>query len=583
MHKIALKPLLFALSSTLTLIAGIPDLDQLSLDQKIGQLFVVATVSDEERNTDFMKMQPYHLKQTDALTMIRDHHVGGIIFLGASTPNKQVAATNMFQKKSRIPLLIAQDAEWGLSMRHQEDVITYPRAMTLGALSDEDETLIYHVGHEIGRHCKAIGVHFNFAPVADVNNEPENPIINVRSFGEDPKLVAKKAALFARGMQDAGVLACAKHFPGHGNTKTDSHVVLPMVPHTRAALERIELVPFAHLIRQGVDAIMTAHLAVPHLTENATMPTTLSHNVITKLLREEFGFEGLIVTDGLGMKGVTEQLEAGEPELKALLAGNDILLCPVDVPRAIERIKQALQDGILSEADIDKHVERILRAKKKANIAHSTTFQKEVLQSDAARALKEELYRAAITLARNHGNTLPLQKRDRAIPVITNDENTNPPFVQKLREYIEITHHHLEPTASQKECDQLEEQLKGHQQIITALHIPGRSGMLEMQHAQPGKEGSSPYTSLINKLGAKALLVLFGNPYNLKHFPDSAAAIVAYENEPESQTAAAETFVGIHNPRGRLPVTASEEYPQGMRKLSYCSSNKLTKVCFLLH
>lgn len=558
--SVLLTPLLYSITI-------ISNPEHLSLKEKIGQLFVVATVTNEEKNATFMETQPYNLEQEYALDMIKNHHIGGIIFLGTSTPHEQMAVTNQFQKASEIPLLIAQDAEWGLSMRHKEGVVTYPRAMTLGALADEDDELIYEVGHEIGRHCKAIGVHYNAAPVVDVNNEPENPIINTRSFGEDPKKVSKKAALFMRGMQDVGIITSAKHFPGHGNTKEDSHVALPIVPHTRDELNKTELVPFKHLIDQGVDAIMTAHLAVPNLTEEPTIPATLSHNVITKLLREELKFDGLIVTDGLGMKGVTDQLKPGEPELNALLAGNDILLCPVDVPRAIELIEHAIKDGTISEAEIDEHVARVLRTKEKALNTQPIKYNPELLLSDRAKKLKARLYRAAITLARNQHNTLPLQKTDAPIPVITNDTNANPPFVQELRKYLKIEHQHLSPNASQKECEQLESQLSGNSQIITGLYAPGRSGMLELQHTEKG-EGSSPYTSLIRRLGKRALLVLFGNPYNLKHLPESAATIVAYENEPEAQVAAAETIVGIHNPRGKLPVTASEEYPAGLG-LSY--------------
>ena len=547
----------------LTLTAHVPSLKDLSLDEKIGQLFMVATVSDEDRNAEFMGTQPYHLEQEHAARMIKEHHIGGIIFLGKSAPDEQVAATNRLQQESTIPLLIIQDAEWGLSMRHEEGVVTYPRAMTLGALSDEDEELIYQVGREIGRQCRAIGVHFNTAPVVDVNTEPKNPIINTRSFGEDPELVARKATLFMRGMQDAGIITSAKHFPGHGDTKKDSHLALPVVPHTKERLETIELAPFKHLINAGVDSVVTAHLAVPSLTEERGMPATFSHNVVTKLLREGIKFGGLVVTDGLGMDGITSNCEPGEPELKALLAGNDILLCPVDVPRAIGLIKQAIKDGKLSEIEIDEHVKRILQAKGKAQIKHPVECQKDVLLSKEARALKAQLYHAAITLARNEARTLPLQKRDAPIPVITNDTNTNPPFVQKLREYLEIKHHHLAPNASQEECDRLEKQLEEQSQIITSLHIPGRSGMLEMQHTEQGEGSSSPYISLINKLGKRTALALFGNPYNLKHLPNTTATIVAYENEPEAQIAAAETVVGKHNPRGKLPVTANESYPQG--------------------
>lgn len=365
------------------------------------------------------------------------------------------------------------------------------------------------------------------------------------------------------------VLTTAKHFPGHGDTDLDSHNTLPTISHTKERLDNAELAPFKKLINDGVDGILTAHLAVPALAEQENMPATFSHNIVTKLLRQELKFNGLIITDGMGMKGVTEGLEPGEPELKALMAGHDIILCPVDVPRAIARIKQALQNGTLTEDQINTSVERILTAKQKANIHHPIKYDKSQLQLPCAKELQKQLYQAVITLARNENECLPLKKNSaETVHIITNDQNSRPPFIQELEKYLTIKHHHIDPNTSQESCDQLEEQLKKHKNVIAALHIPGRSGMIETQHTEQQKPTHSPYISLINKLEKKLILVLFGNPYNLKHIPDTKATIVAYENEDEAQIAAAQTIVAKHNPRGQLPVTASNEYPEGLG-LSY--------------
>src|SRR5579871_4009939 len=289
-------------------------LQQLSEDQKIGQLFMVAAVCDEQMNTDFMKTAPYTMDKEHVENLITKHGIGGIIWLGNGTPHKQIERTQHYQKLSRIPLLVAQDLEWGLSMRLKSDegtqnVLRFPRAMTLGALTDDN--LIYEVGNEIGRQAQQLGVHMNLAPVVDVNNNPENPIIHDRSFGDDPYAVARKSSAFMRGLRDGGIITCAKHFPGHGNTATDSHHALPFMTQSAEELEAVELVPFKQQIADGVAAVMVAHLEVPALEAQPKVPTSLSYAVVTQLLKQKLGFKGLVMPDGLGMRGITDHYNAG--------------------------------------------------------------------------------------------------------------------------------------------------------------------------------------------------------------------------------------------------------------------------------
>ncbi len=527
------------------------NVSDLTLDQKIGQLFMVATVSNKQENEEFMRQTPYTLDPDYVFNMIREHHIGGIIFLGASNPDDQIDLTKAFQSESQTPLLVGQDLEWGLSMRMKKEVITFPKAMTLGALCEADDNLIYELGKEIGEQCKAIGVHINFAPVADVNNNPLNPIINVRSFGEDPQKVAHKSALFMRGLQEAGILACAKHFPGHGDTQTDSHHALPVIPHDKKRLEEIELVPFKHLIKEGVAAVMTAHLSLPKIDDKK--PATLSKNIITDLLRNELGFEGLIITDGLGMKGITKDRKPGEVEYKSFLAGNDLLLCPVDVPKAHACIKQAVRTGTISEQELDKRVERILRAKQQANVQSYTRFDKKRLQTGGAWELKEKLYRAAITLAKR-GSKIPINNLHQKVPVLMISDNNQETFARKLAGYLTPKKYILPFNTTREQCDALSTQLQSEPVIITSVHIPGRSGMIEaMQDDQTSS--AHEYIKLINGQADRTVLVLFGNPYNVKHFRACDTIIVGYENEQEAQKAAADAIGEAFEPRGILPVT----------------------------
>lgn len=342
-------------------------IDNLSLDQKIGQLFMVAAVADEEIALECIQKKSYRMDKEYITKLITEYHIGGILFLGKSDIVKQIERTCYFQSISAIPLLIGQDLEPGRVGKARLEIMdVFSSNKRLGEINDLRYT--YQTGLDIGKLCKALGIHINFAPVADIHNNPDNPIINDRSFGDDPELVAQHAAAFAQGLTDAGVIACAKHFPGHGDTNVDSHYDLPKITHDTNRLHAIELYPFKQLIKKNIPAIMIAHLEVPALEEQPKIPSTVSQKIVTDVLQKELSFNGLIITDGLDMQGITKQYSNGQAELQALLAGNDILLSPVDVPAAVAAIKQAVADNIITEQEIDMHVKKILNIKNELTI-----------------------------------------------------------------------------------------------------------------------------------------------------------------------------------------------------------------------
>ena len=317
-------------------------LQTLTLDEKIGQLFMVIAYSN--KSIDHKK---------DISRLIKKYKIGGLMFLQGG-PKRQAILTNYYQSISKTPLMIALDAEWGISMR-LDSALSFPWQMTIGAT--RDSALVYQMGEEIARQCKLIGVNINFAPVVDINSNPKNPIINNRSFGEDVKNVSSLSLAYMQGLQDNNILACAKHFPGHGDTDKDSHKTLPIINHSKYRLKKIELKPFEYLIENGLGSIMTAHLYIPSLDTTKRNPISLSENVVTGLLTKEMGFNGLKFTDGLNMKAVSDLYNPGELDVRALIAGNDILLCAEDVPRALKMIKKSIKDGLISEDEIN----RILR------------------------------------------------------------------------------------------------------------------------------------------------------------------------------------------------------------------------------
>ena len=338
------------------------NINNLSLNQKIGQLFMVAAVADEEIAKNCMSHKPYRMDKKYIEELIMHYHIGGIIYLGKSDVKKQIERTEHFQSLSTIPLLIGQDLEPGrVGAARLETMRAFFNNQSLGEYNNG--TITYETALAIGSLCKHLGVHINFAPVADVNNNPNNPVINNRSFGDNPEHVAQHAIIFSHGLQDAGIIACAKHFPGHGDTSTDSHLDLPLIAHDKNRLHKVELYPFKKLIATKIPAIMVGHLEVPAFEDQKNVPSSLSKKIVTDLLQKELGFTGLIITDALDMQAVTRYYSSGQAELHALLAGNDILLCPVDVPAAVTAIKKAIADGLITEQEIDTHVEKILNVK----------------------------------------------------------------------------------------------------------------------------------------------------------------------------------------------------------------------------
>ena len=374
----------------------------LSLAEKIGQLIIAPIVASEEKQAQFMAHSSYRMDHEHVRELIREGHVGGLLFLGnGATRYDQKKTTEEMQHYNQehnpdsLPLLICMDAEWGLCQR-LSDTTNFPRPATLGKLRHGAE-LIYELGLHIAQQCRSIGVHLNFSPVADVNTNPDNPVIGTRSFGSDPNEVARRTILFMQGMQAGGILTCAKHFPGHGDTTVDSHKELPRVEHPRERLKAIELKPFRRLIKAGVDAVMPGHLCVPALDAGGA-PASLSKAMITDLLRNQYWFSGVVVTDGLGMSALTDNYTHDEIVRQAINAGNDLLLCPVDTMGAVQVLMQMVQEGELSEDDLDQRVARIVCLKHRAMSRESSLIKKPRIADQEKLVLR--LYEAEIAAAR---------------------------------------------------------------------------------------------------------------------------------------------------------------------------------------
>ncbi len=318
-----------------------------TLEEKIAQLFFVRANQSDEAYID------------EVADYIKNYNIGGVVFFRGD-PVLQALKTNEWNALAKTPLFIAIDAEWGLGMR-LKGTINYPLQMTLGAINNN--SLLYQMGAEIAAQSKRMGIHINFAPVVDVNNNPANPVIGMRSFGEDPENVSQKAYQYMKGMQDNGLIACAKHFPGHGNTDVDSHFDLPVINASKNELKDVELVPFQYLIDKGVSAIMVAHLSVPALEKKKKAPSSLSEKIVDGYLKGTMGFEGLVIPDGLDMKGVTKHYEENEVALEAFIAGNDVLLIPENVPASIEAIKEAILKGNVSAERLEKSCKKVLKYK----------------------------------------------------------------------------------------------------------------------------------------------------------------------------------------------------------------------------
>ena len=550
-------------------------LNSMTIDQKMGQLFMIQAYSNLDT-----------VHENKIKEMIQKYHVGNLIFM-QGTPSKQVQLTNTYQSLSKIPLMIGFDGEWGLDMRLQ-NTYRFPWNMTLGAI--QDNTLIRRFGEHLGRHAKRVGIHVNFAPVVDINTNPLNPIIGNRSFGENKHNVTQKAIAFSQGMQGEGVLANAKHFPGHGDTATDSHLKLPVLTFDRQRLDSVELYPYKRVFDAGMASVMTAHLSIPVLESNPKLPTSLSSRVVTDLLKEELGFLGLIFTDGLNMKGAADYSSSAEIDLAAVLAGNDVLLIPQDVPATISLMKNSIQTGVLSPERIDESVRKILLAKYKVGLhlykPIDTLNLVKDLNTIEDEVLHRELVKNSITIIKNKKNILPIEdlKKHKKIAYVALGDDNGDQFLDALAKYSKI--HKVDSNNLNEVIDTLED----FDLVVVGFH---------KSNAHPWKpyEFSNQELVWLHEIARKnkTILAVFASPYsllNIKSFNNLEAVLVAYQNSEIAQEITAQTIFGAIEASGKLPISIKNEFPVGtgiitksLQRLQYSipeavgmSSKKLARI-----
>jgi beta-N-acetylhexosaminidase len=521
----------------------------LTPDQRIAQLFIIRAFSDKDS------------VYNDSLSsLIRKWNPGGVCFF-KGTAVRQAALTNVLQQLSQTPLLVAIDAEYGLGMR-LDSAFSYPRAMTLGAL--DNDSLVFEEGKQIGKDCRRMGVHMNFAPDVDINNNPDNPVIGFRSFGEDRGRVARKSLAFMKGLQSEGILSTAKHFPGHGDTDSDSHLTLPVLHQTPERLDSVELYPFREAIRNGVDGIMTAHLFLPALDSARNTPSSLSKKIVTGLLKEKMGFTGFVITDALDMRGVTKHLKPGEIEVRALLAGNDILLLPKNLHKAMAAVREARDSAIIPQEIIDQKCRIMISLKYKAGLSHYQPVLLTGLQGEVntrkAKILERNIFRNAITLVKNENQLIPLAFLDRRkIAVIFIGDTVLQPFQEMMSRYSPVSLVSIPSSISRNRMDTVIAKLKFKDLIIIGLHC--NQGLVSRQYGI-----QENVLALIDSLCTIKTVILdvFGSPYALSFLknPKNPAAIVAsYQDCVESQTLSAGLIFGAIPASGHLPVTASPSFP----------------------
>ncbi|WP_236017477.1 glycoside hydrolase family 3 N-terminal domain-containing protein [Roseivirga sp. E12] len=514
--------------------------NSLTPEERIGQLFMVAAYSNRDEK---------HYKEIDKL--ITDYNIGGLIFFQGG-PYRQAKLNNRYQSKSKIPLAIAMDAEWGIGMR-LDSVLDFPRQMTLGAI--QDNKWIYEMGKEVANQFHVLNMHINFAPVVDVNVNPNNPVIGYRSFGENKFSVSEKGIAYMKGMQDHGVMANAKHFPGHGDTDTDSHYSLPVIKHSVERMTETELYPFKQLMKDSLMSIMVAHLQVPSYDDRENMPTTLSEKVVTDLLKKELEFSGLVFTDAMNMQGVAKYYNPGEADVKALQAGNDIILFPLDVPKAIKQVKKALKKERLDQASIDERVKKILRAKywfglNELEMINTTNLTKRI-NNDYAQLLNRILYQKAITVVDNQDKLLPIiDLGEGTFTSISLGEGDPTEFRRMLDKYAKFNH---------STSDSLDVEAFGQDDLVV-ISYHGITNSPKNQHGVNDDD-----LAFIESLQAKTnvIVVALGNAYSLQYFEGIKNIICTYEDNEITQNLAPQIIFGALKAEGKLPISAGEHFKAG--------------------
>ena len=519
-----------------------------TLDQKIGQLFMTRLYSNKGKEYE-----------AEIKKIISSHYVGGLV-VAQGGPQREARLLNRYQKLSKTPLLVAIDAEWGLGMR-LDSTMSFPYQMTLGAI--DDNQLIYALGGEIANQLKILGIHVNFAPVVDINNNPANPVIGYRAFGEEKQNVATKSLAYMKGMQDNGILATAKHFPGHGDTDTDSHKALPLLTQSKKRIDSLELYPFNLLINAGVGGIMVAHLNIPVLDPTENLPSTLSKPIVSDLLKEKLGFKGLVFTDAMTMKGVTQYFSSGEAAVKAILAGNDIILLPENLLPAIAEVKTAINKKQISIELLNAKCRKILTYKYMMGLYKITEIETEGLierlNAPKSNLLNRQITEASITVLRNKNNILPLQRLDTLkLASLSLGTDSISPFQKMLSNYTKVAHFNLPKNTTASQIASTYRELNKYNLILVGIH--------EI-FSRPRKDigYNIEVSEFVDDLAKNnnTVIVSFRNAYTLNHFKEivkSTALLTTYQDSEISQEVAAQLIFGAIGAKGKLPVTVNNHF-----------------------
>jgi len=528
--------------------------ETLSYNQKLAQLIIVrlSSIDPATRKITFL--------DKEVEEAVRKYDVGGIcLFQGG--PVTQANFINYFQNISKTPILFSIDAENGLGMR-MDSVIPFPRQMMLGAI--QDPALIYQYGKMVGEQCKRMGIQVNYAPVVDVNNNPDNPVINDRSFGEDKYKVAQYGIQYMKGLQDAGVMACAKHFPGHGDVSVDSHVDLPVINKSKSALDTLELYPFKELFKAGVGSVMIGHLHIPAIDDRANVASSISYNTVTKLLRKQLKYKGLSFTDALEMKGVTKYFPDGAAAVQSLIAGNDMLCLPGDVGMTIQKINEAIEQRKIKWKDLNPRIRKVLYAKYQYGLANrmpvDTAHLLLDLNKDAAE-INKRVSENAFTLLRNEdASVYPLfagvKKKIAYVGVGLTIDNE---FARRMRKDYNANVYYFDYSLDSAKATALLELLRNrYDGVIIGLHAYNRF---------PANDFGISHAALwlIQQLQQqnKTVTIAFGNPYAIKYFCDARVLLAAYDDNEMTQTVAADWLNGKFMAKGKLPVTVCSSLKYG--------------------
>ncbi len=530
----------------------------LTPDERIGQLIMASAYSNRDEK---------HVQELEQ--QVKQYGLGGLIFFQGG-PKRQAVMCNRLQAASKVPMLIAMDAEWGLSMR-LDSTWSFPRQMALGAQQTSKGT--YEVGTEMARQAVRLGVHISFSPDIDVNSNPNNPVIGFRSFGEDADLVTQRGLALMAGLQDHGVIANAKHFPGHGDAAADSHLELPIINRSRKQLDSVELVPFKALFKAGVKSVMVAHLFIPALDTTRRRATSLSPNTVTKLLRKELNFKGLIFTDGLAMKGVTSHYKPGQLEVAALVAGNDVLLGPENVPAVVEAVKQAILTGVLDQDDLDKRVRKVLEAKYWAGLNRYAPINLDRLDAElnppALKQLNRRLYAKSATVVNATTNYLPIKSLEsKKLISIAIQAEPKGDYQTLMARYAPIKSFSVPEKAKNSLWDTLRSQLRRESLLLGPDGKPGTVILSYHNLISKAKNYNLPDSGIalvpkLKAMGYDVVIVAFGNAYSLRNFGNAEAYVMMYEDNAYTRALAPQIVFGSLDAEGRLPVTPRPGLPRG--------------------